>query len=286
MYVSGQIPLPRKPIFISRMPNHKVTGAAHKDTVKSPKHLEDGVVVVKRPLQDLKLKDGEIVGYLPSAKQSDRLLYEALVARLQQFGGDGKKAFAEPFHKPTKDGKPGPVVKKVQLVEPTTLNVALHKGKGVADNDSMVRVDVFYVEDEGYYLVPIYVADTKKATLPRKACVAYKPYEQWKEMRDEDFIFSLYPNDLIRISTNKLISLTKMRGESDLPDTIEGYSMLLYYRGMNISTGAIVCTTHDNAYWKQGLGVKTLPLIEKYTVDILGEYHKVNKETRQPFCLK
>ena len=105
-------------------------------------------------------------------------------------------------------------------------------------------------------------------------------------MRDEDFIFSLYPNDLIRISTNKLISLTKMRSESDLPDTIEGYSMLLYYRGMNISTSAIVCTTHDNAYWKQGLGVKTLPLIEKYTVDILGEYHKVNKETRQPFRLK
>ena len=286
MYVSGQLPLPKKAIFISRMPMRKVTGAAHKDTVKSAKLLEDGMVVVKRPLQDLKLKNGEIEGYLENAKKDDRLLYEALVARLQQFGGDGKKAFANPFHKPTRDGKPGPIVKKVQIAEPTTLNVPLHAGKGVADNDSMVRVDVFYVEDEGYYLVPIYVADAKKSQLPSKACIAHKPYNEWKEMRNEDFIFSLYPNDLIYIRNTKPITLTKRRKDSDLPDTVIDYAFMVYYQGMNISGGTISCLSHDSAYEKQSLGVKTIQVIEKYTIDVLGEYHKVSKETRQPFHLK
>lgn len=285
LYVSGELKAPHMPIFVSRMPMRKVTGAAHKDTVKSLR-TQDGktVAVVKRPLTELRLKNGEIENYY--APESDRLLYEALVARLQQFGGDAKKAFAGDFHKPKADGTPGPVVKKVKLWEPTTLNVSVHGGNGIADNDSMVRVDVFYVEDDGYYLVPIYVADTLKETLPNRACVAYKPYEQWKIMRDEDFIFSLYPNDLIRVTNKRLIVLNKSRKESDLPDTIEGYSMLVYYKGMNISTGAITCISHDNAYVQGGIGVKTLSCIEKFTVDILGEYHKVGKETRQPFRMK
>lgn len=284
MYVSGELQVPQKPIFVSRMQMHKVTGAAHKDTVKSPRLLEDGKVLVKRSLQELKLKNGEIENYY--AKDSDPLLYDALVRQLQAYGGDGKKAFAEEFRKPKSDGTPGPVVKKVKLWEPSTLNVSLHEGKGVADNDKMVRTDVFYVEDEGYYLVPIYVSDTVKDTLPNKACVAHKSYEEWKEMREENFLFSLYPNDLIRVTNNKIITFTKTRTESDLPDTIEGYSMLAYFKGMDISAGAINCISHDNAYMKRGIGVKTLECLEKYTVDVLGEYHKVKKEKRMPFGKK
>ena len=30
----------------------------------------------------------------------------------------------------------------------------------------------------------------------------------------------------------------------------------------------------------------TLEKLEKYTVDVLGEYHKVKKEVRQPFNMK
>ncbi len=283
MYASGDLTPPASPIFVSRVPMRKVTGAAHKDTVKSPKILADGRVIVKRALQDLTIKSLQENYY---DKQSDRLLYEALLARLQAYGGDAKKAFADPFHKPKSDGTPGPVVKKVKLWEPTTLNVPLHEGRGVADNDSMVRVDVFYVEDDGYYLVPVYVADTVQDTLPNKACVAHKPYEQWKNMREEDFLFSLYPNDLIRITGKKPLTFSKIHKESDLPDTISGYSMMAYYKGMNISTGAITCISHDNAYKQAGFGAKTLVCLEKFTVDVLGEYHKVGKEVRQPFRIK
>lgn len=171
--------------------------------------------------------------------QSDRLLYEALKEQLMKYGGDGAKAFTQPFHKPKSDGTPGPIVNKVKLCEPTTLHVPVLKGTGVADNDSMVRIDVFYVEGEGYYFVPIYIADTLKKELPSKACVAFKPYEDWKAMSDENFIFSLYPNDLMRVTHKNKLKLTKAQKESTLPDTYETKQELLYYISANINTAAI-----------------------------------------------
>ena len=283
LYLTEDIPV--RPLFVSRMPRRKVTGAAHKETIKSGKALNDGLLIVKKPLTDLKLdKDGEIANYYNPS--SDRLLYEALKARLQMFDGDGKKAFAEPFRKPKSDGTPGPVVNKVKLCETTTLNVSVHGGKGVADNDSMVRIDVFRVEGDGYYFVPIYVADTLKAELPSKACVAFKPHSEWKDMRNEDFIFSLYPNDLVKVTHKKALKLTKAQKDSDLPDSRAVQNELLYFVSAGINTASITCRNHDNSYKIDSLGIKTLESLEKYTVDVLGEYYPVKRETRQAFSRK
>lgn len=283
VYLNNDIPV--RKLFVSRMPRRKVTGAAHKETIKSPKALQDGVVVTKRPLTSLKLdKNGEIANYY--MPQSDRLLYEALKEQLMKYGGDGAKAFTQPFHKPKSDGTPGPIVNKVKLCEPTTLHVPVLKGTGVADNDSMVRIDVFYVEGEGYYFVPIYIADTLKKELPSKACVAFKPYEDWKAMSDENFIFSLYPNDLMRVTHKNKLKLTKAQKESTLPDTYETKQELLYYISAGISVAAISCRTHDAAYEIKSMGIKTLEKLEKFTVDVLGEYHKVEREPRMAFNRK
>lgn len=165
------------------------------------------------------------------------------------------------------------------------MNVSVHGGKGVADNDSMVRIDVFNANGK-YYLVPIYIADTLKDTLPSRAITAHKPYSEWPEMDEKNFVFSLYPNDLIQVSHKKGIKLTKTQKESTLPDNMESKSFFLYYVGTNISTGALSCINHDNSYGIGGLGAKTLESLEKYTVDVLGEYHKVGKEVRQPFNIK
>ncbi len=277
-YMGKELP---KAIFVSRMPRRKVTGAAHKDTVKSARLLEQGYVLVKRSITELKLKDGEIEGYYN--KDSDILLYEALKKQLEEHGGDGKKAFAQPFHKPKRDGSPGPLVNKVKLTEKTTMAVPVQGGQAVADNDSMVRTDVFYVEGEGYYLVPIYVADTLKDKLPGRACVANKSYAEWKEMREEDFIFSLYPDDLFLAEHRGQLKFSKVHKESTLPDSFTCKSQLMYFTGTDISTGAISGETHDGAYKSRGIGVKTLKRLEKYTVDVLGEYHKVGKEKRLGF---
>lgn len=270
------------PIFVSRMPKHKVKGSAHKETIRKP-YEQDGqkYTISKVPLTSLKLKDGEIENYFNPG--SDTLLYDALKERLLAFGGDAKKAFAEKFRKPKSDGTPGPEVKKVKLKKRATLTVPVQQNTAVADNGSMVRVDVFFVEGEGYYLVPIYVADTVSNTLPNRAIIAGKTYDLWKEMNDQYFIFSLYPNDMIRVVSAKDIKLTIANKESTLPNSMTCRETFLYYKGTDISTGAITAVTHDNTYKLRGLGVKTLRKIEKYTVDVLGNIQRVKAETRTRF---
>ena len=167
----------------------------------------------------------------------------------------------------------------------TSLSVIVNEefdhGASIADNESMVRIDVFYVENDGYYFVPIYVADTVKNELPNLACVAgNKP---WKKMVDEDFCFSLYPNDLIKITSKKELKLKLKNKNSTLPDEMYANEVLLYYNSACISTASIAVETDDGAYEQKSLGVKTLLKIEKYTVDVLGNISKVHKEKRMEF---
>lgn len=266
------------PIFVSRKANHKVSGAAHKETIYSGK--KEGCTVSKTPLQSLKLdKDGEIAGYYNAG--SDRLLYEALRERLSAFNGDAVKAFAEPFYKPKSDGTPGPRVDKVKIQESATITQSVNGG--VAKNQTMVRTDVYYVEGKGYYLVPIYVADTVKKELPNRAIIANKPYSEWLEMDEGDFLFSLHPGDPIFIECKKSTMLAAAKW-SNVEPVIERKSGLFYYAGCNIATGSISFTTHDRNY-SGSVGAKTLPFLRKYQVGVLGECSPVKlPEKRLGFC--
>lgn len=270
------------PAFVSRMPNHKVTGPAHKETIRSGK--KEGVTISKVPLTKLKLdKTGEeIAGYYN--KQSDLLLYHALLERLKQFGGNGEKAFENiEFHKPKADGSEGPIVRKVKIEEKSSLNVKARGEQGVADNGSMVRIDVFFVEGEGYYFVPIYVADTVKKELPNRACVQGKTYEEWKEMDESDFLFSLYPNDLIKVTAKKNIKMAVNLKGSSLPKEHFTNDDYFYYVKAGISTASITVENHDGAYIVASLGIKSLLKIEKYQVDAIGNIHRVHREKRMGF---
>ena len=271
--------------FVSRMSNHKITGPAHKETMRSGRLLSKGMTVSKVDLTSLKLdKNGEIADYYNP--DSDRLLYSALKKRLHQFDGDAKKAFAEPFHKPCADGTPGPVVKKVKVTTRTSLTVDVLEHTAVADNDTMVRCDVFYVPEDGYYFVPVYVADTVKDTLPNKACVAGG--RPWKVMDEQYFVFSLYPRDLIKVYDKKDLVLKRAIDGGTLPEE-KAHSgrdgVFLYYRGLDIATGVLSGITHDGTYLRRSIGKTTLK-IEKYTVDVLGNIQRVHKETRQGFASK
>ncbi|MBQ4112368.1 MAG: type II CRISPR RNA-guided endonuclease Cas9, partial [Clostridia bacterium] len=278
-----------EPPFVSRMSNHKVTGAAHKETVRSGKMADRGKTISKVSLTALKLdSEGEIENYYNP--DSDRLLYDALRERLAACGGKGEKAFAEgEFHKPKADGTPGPVVKKVKVVSAASSMVEVQDHTGVADNDAMVRCDVFYVEGDGYYFVPIYVADTVKDALPSMAPIAGKDKEtglkKWKKMDNEDFVFSLYPNDLIRIYAKKPITVSIIREAASLPNEmmVPGEDgLFLYYKGLDVATAVLTGITHDNTYKHRSIG-KTMVKIEKYEVDVLGNVRKVGIEKRQSF---
>ncbi|MDD2216160.1 MAG: type II CRISPR RNA-guided endonuclease Cas9 [Eubacteriales bacterium] len=250
-----------EPIFVSRMPKHKNRGSAHEATIRSPRLLNEGLAVSRVEISKLKLDaNGEIKDYFEP--QSDIKLYEVLKMRLQEFGGNGPEAFKEPIYKPAAPGKPVSQVKKVKVKVKSNLNVTV--GNGIASNGDMLRIDVFKKKD-GYYWVPIYVADTVKPNLPNKAVLPAKSYELWPEMTDEDFIFSLYSNDLIRFVHK------------------DGKGGFMYYIKAGTATASISVESHDRSYSISSLGVKTLALLEKWTVDPLGKRSLVKKETRQYF---
>jgi len=271
-----------EPIFVSRMPRRKVTGTAHLETIRGIKEQDVELkTITKTELTKLKLKNGEIEGYPENCKRDDRLLYEALKNKLIEFNGDAEKAFSEPFYKPKADGSKGPIVNKVKIEAVTTLGVKLNNDKSFAANGDCIRIDVFYVENEGYYFIPIYVSDTVKKELPNKACVAAKTYYDWKEMNDKDFIFSLYPKDLIYIQGKNKIKLNPVIKNKEV---IEVEEIFAYYVKSGISCAQITIQTNDNKYIQPSLGIKSLKKIEKYEVDILGNYHKVKlPEKRLPF---
>lgn len=274
-------------IFVSRMPNHKVSGQAHEETIRSAKYYEDGgsvfetggYVVTKKSIQDIKLKDGEIKEFFNP--DSDRLLYEALVDRLNQYGNDPKKAFAEPFHKPKADGTPGPVVKKIKVFEKQTSRVLVRDGNGIAANGSMVRIDVFCEENKGkkkYYFVPIYTADVVKKRLPNRAATQAKMPSEWRLMNDENFIFSLYSRDLIYIESDKGVQTKDI-------DNVTGKveKMYAYYTGADTSTASIAGKLHDSSAMFRGLGIQSLRKLQKCQIDVLGNISFVSKEKRMTF---
>ena len=133
-----------------------------------------------------------------------------------------------------------------------------------------------------YYFVPVYVSDTVKRELPCRAVVQDKSYENWKMMDDKDFLFSLYPNDMIHVVAKRDLSFTAAEGSSLAPKmkTKDAY---VYYKGADINGGTITVINHDNSYGIKSMGIKTLLQMEKCEVDILGNISVVKQEKRQGF---
>lgn len=273
-----------KPVFVSRMPKHSVSGAGHDSTIRGINKTDENMVITKTELCNIKWDKikGEIVGYYN--KDDDRLLYDALCKRLAENNYDAKEAFKSdnPFRKPKSDGTPGPIVRKVKIESKQTLGVKINNNTGIAANGDMLRIDVFK-EKGKYYFVPIYAADTKKSTLPTKAAVSNKPYSKWKEMKEENFIFSLFSRDLIKIFNDKPIMSDTTNGtEVDISNSF------LYYISADINSCRWWIIAHDNSICykdKKGsrISIMNINNIQKYQVDILGNVYEVKKEKRQMF---
>lgn len=278
-----------RPIFVSRMKKKKTTGPAHEATYRGLRVI-DGVyyAVSKKALTDLKVekndendKEYKIIGL---DRSDDPAVYDAITERLKQFGGDAKKAFEKPLYKPSAPGKQAPKIKKVKIREKITDGVILNNGKAIAENGPMVRVDLYRVNEKGkarYYGVPVYVKDMIGKTRPDLAAVQGKPKAEWKKMQPADFLFSIYPNDVLKITFKKPKAARLVNKKSTLPPTKEYGEFFGYFKAFNIANASIdTIINHDNTYQFQSLGIKTLPKIEKYGVDVLGNLHPVGREAR------
>lgn len=242
------------PLFVSRAPNRKMSGQGHMETVKSAKRLDEGVSVLRVPLTQLKLKDLEKM----VNREREPKLYEALKARLEAHKDDPAKAFAEPFYKYDKAGNRTQQVKAVRVEQVQKTGVWVRNHNGIADNATMVRVDVFEKGDK-YYLVPIYSWQVAKGILPDRAVVQGKDEEDWQLIDDSfNFKFSLHPNDLVEVITKK----ARMFG---------------YFASCHRGTGNINIRIHDLDHKigkngiLEGIGVKTALSFQKYQIDELGK---------------
>lgn len=254
-----------RPLFVSRAPQRRNGGAAHKETIYAqPQRLRArGGVAQKVPLSSLTLKD---IDKLADPHRNEKL-YAAIRERLEAHGGKGDKAFPSdnPLRKPDKEGHPtGPVVRSVTLVIDKMSGIPVRGG--IAKNDSMLRVDVF-TKGGKFHLVPVYVHHRVKG-LPNRAIVAYKDEDEWTEVDNNEFLFSLHPNDLTSI-------------------TLKNEKYLGYYAGCDRSTGAVNLWAHDRNRivgkdgLVRGIGVKTALKVEKLHVDTLGRIYPAPSEQRR-----
>ena len=254
------------PLFVSRAPQRRNSGAAHKDTIYAqPERFKaQGGVTQKVALSSLKLSD---IDKLIDPHRNDKL-YAAIRTRMEQHGGKGDKAFPpdNPLRKPDRDGNPtGPLVRTVTMVIDKLSGIPVRGG--IAKNDSMLRVDIFTKANK-FYLVPVYVHHSVAKQLPNRAIVQGKDEDEWTLIDGSfSFCFSLHPNDLVRVA-------------------LKSAKYLGYYAGCDRSTGAINLWTHDRnqQVGKDGLirsiGVKTALAIEKFNVDVLGNLYSAPSENQ------
>lgn len=258
-----------RPLFVSRAPQRRNGGAAHKDTIYAqPERLKaQGSVTQKVPLLDLTLKDLDKL----IDPHRNKKLYAAIRTRLEAHGGKGDKAFPNdnPLRKPDRYGNPtGPVVRTVTMVIDKLSGIPVRGG--IAKNDTMLRVEVFRSKRDGkFHLVPVYVHHAVAKELPSRAIVAHKDEDEWTLIDDGfEFLFAMYPNDLIRIRQNQL--------------TFVGY-----YAGCDRGSGNVHLWAHDRDQrigkdgLIRGIGVKTSIAVEKFHVDVLGNIYPAPKEERR-----
>jgi CRISPR-associated endonuclease Csn1 len=280
-----------RPLFVSRAPQRRNSGAAHKETVYAqPERLKaSGSVTQKVSVTDLKIGDidklidphrnEKLYDALrvwvqqrdereKRAKEVEKTAKEAKRELTQDEASEIKRLRALP-RKPGKDGNPtGPIVRTVTMVIDKLSGIPIRGG--IAKNDTMLRVDVFRSKKDGkFHLVPVYVHH-RVTGLPNRAIVAFKDEAEWTEMDDEyDFLYSLHPNDLVRVLQKKKQPL------------------IGYFSSCHRGTGNINLWAPDRNTkigkdgMIEGIGVKTALSLEKFHVDTLGNIYPAPPETRR-----
>jgi CRISPR-associated endonuclease Csn1 len=339
-----------KPLFVSRAPQRRNSGAAHKETIYGKPKAQQVLLVADKEAQ--KQSGADKVTRVATIKEKSELAIQTLGVMDKDTSGNYKFTFDKldalvDLHrnqwminalriwlkdrdvrdkrakeienslgkgkskrdlseeekqellylrglprKPTKadpENGPftGPIIRSVKVNMGKTSGITIRNGIAENASGSMLRIDVFK-KDGKFHLIPVYVHHQVSKELPQYAIVANKNEDEWTLIdHTYDFCFSVYPNDLVKI--------TQRSGE-----TIFGY-----YRSCHSGTAALSIALHDRyAYGEkttslslfkknpnkalpndklgliESVGVKIAANFEKFNVDVLGNIYPVQKETR------
>ena len=260
-----------KPIFVSRMPRRKATAQAHKETIRSPKFKDGDQRTVRMPLNKIKRKDVEN----SVLKESDKWLYDKLLERLDAYGDNPEKAFAEPVYKNDKrfgvvkkEGKP--TDKRIKLSPVSTVKVYstqpsgfyINDGKAFVNNGSMVRLDVYQKPNKKgkieHFFVPAYAHQVgKNRPTPTKILPTPKGFTDI----DETFtkVCSLYPNDYVRCYFG---------------DNVEEGYYITYDSGSGRITVMDAASPNKEGVNRHRISPRSATLIERYDISILGDNYR------------
>lgn len=235
-----------KPLFVSRAVQRRGSGAIHEETIRSSKRIANNQSHVRVSLQKLKLASlSNIVG---AGDPRNASLIDLLQKRLIEFNDDGKRAFAEPIFKPSRDGD-GPQVKTVKLI--STQKGGMKVRGGVAELGDMLHVDVFR-DGKRILIEPAYTAHYSARIAPSSI------------PDSAEFLFSLTKNDLVAVTLGDI--------------TYQGYFV------MYESDGRLTLRAHDQPkpdkdYFRKS--VASAKRIQKFHVDTLGNIYPAPPEKRR-----
>ncbi len=248
-------------LLVARPERRRARGEGHGATIRQIRIEETRPVIYERKAIDsLKITD------LTKIKDPER--NSELIHALYRWIKAGKPT-NNPPRTPCTVAHEGHLVRKVRLM--TNKRPAVPVRGGMADRGDMVRVDVFTMRGKSgkkeWFMVPIYrhhvMNPARWPSPPNRAILANKPEEQWPIMDERaQFHFSLYPRSYIRLIKNGTI--------------MEGY-----FAGSNRATASIALANPNNtAQLHKGIGIKTLDLFQKFSINRFGELSLIKQETR------
>lgn len=251
-----------KPIFISRKPEKKETGAAHQETIRSKKRVAtQGVSTTRKPVDEN--LTAEMIERIVDKEGGSKWIYEQLKAKLAEAEGKSKIAFKPPVI--IKKAGEDHLIRRIKIEE--TCKSGIEVNNGIANNGDIIRIDVFTEKKPKkkgkFYVVPIYASDAVKDQLPNRAIVAYKEESDWTLM-DENYLFkfSLYPNELFYLKSRN-------------------YDGFGYYTGVDRATSAISFSEATPEGKTLRVSPKSADVFEKWSVDVLGNYCKAINQKRK-----
>lgn len=226
------------PLFVSRMPKRNTSGQAHKETIRSPKKTDNNCRLTRKSIRDITQADlnNSII------RESDKALYDQLSKLISE---KGKDAFAEPVYKNNKkfdkNGKPISPVSTIKVYSKESSGILINHGTQFVNNGDQICLNVFK-DNNKYIFKPVYA-------------------HSLKELNGKDKLFSIFPNDYIRITLKN--------------ETIEGY-----YATYDINTNRAELVSHNSSDKKAKIrkGLGSTKSIELLPISILGDNYKYPEE--------
>ncbi|QCE32845.1 type II CRISPR RNA-guided endonuclease Cas9 [Acetobacteraceae bacterium] len=259
-------------IIVARPENRRARGEGHKETIRRFKISEKTETLSVSSRKSLKgLKTAEVQKLVGRLKDPERNPH--IKAALETWISQGCPPDTLPR------SPKGDEIRRIVVKEDQKSGIPLKTGrgeksrKGLVAAASITRLDVFSKQktsgknkgEKEFYLVPIYSWQIMQNILPHHACIQGKNEKDWifmDESKGFTFEFTLYPGSYVKIIR---------KGEM-----IEGY-----YASFGRATAQIVLKNPNNPQeLYRSIGVKNLPLFEKYHIDRFGQLYKAGKESR------